>query len=305
MKPLFNAPVDVRQDTIYDVKLPAGSVAGQARDADTKEPIAGARIAIVRSTDPKSVEDVVTTGRWGELTDTTDDGGFYKLEELQGGEMSVVATHDKYAYAMQVLNLSEGEERSGVDFELKPGLSLTCRAILRETGTPPSRLFIQLLNAQGLTLYSQYPNVDGDGRFTITGLREGEYLMHAFPLNAAPLYRIPCFVMAGAGEPLQLVFPPGGTLVVDVKDETGNPVKKAKVDILDSSGRILSYPLSLDSLLEFNKIFFTDEKGHLERRFIPEGDYTLQISAAGYQPHTSGISIHEGAPVACQIQIKP
>jgi hypothetical protein len=192
-----------------------------------------------------------------------------------------------------------------VDFELSPGLSLSCRAILRETGTPPSRLFVQLTNSQGLVLYSQYPNVDGEGRFTIPGLREGEYLMHAFPLNAAPLYRIPCSVTVGIEEPLQLVFPVGGALIVDVTDESGQPVKKSKVDLLDSSGMVLSFPLNLDNLLEFNKIFFTDEKGHLERKNIPEGAYTLQISASGYQTHTSEIAIRDAAPTPCKIQVKP
>jgi len=305
MKPLFNSPLEITKDTVFDISLPVASVAGQARDAETREPIAGARIAIVRSTDAKSVEDVIMTGRWGELTDTTDDAGFYKLDELQSGDMTVVATHDKYAYAMQVLNLPEGEEKAGVDFELSPGLSLSCRAILRETGTPPSRLFVQLTNSQGLALYSQYPNVDGDGRFTIPGLREGEYVMHAFPLNAAPLYRIPCSVTVGMEEPLQLVFPVGGALIVDVADEAGNPVKKAMVNLLDSSGRALSFPPSLDSLMEFNKIFFTDEKGHLERRNIPEGTYTLNITATGFQPHSSELSISEDSPTPCKIQMKP
>ncbi len=304
-RPLFNGSLNLEQDTVYDIELPTMSISGNVKDAETGEAIAGARVSIVRSTDPHTVEDVIRTGRWGGISDTTDSNGHYELEEVQEGELSVVVQHKEYAYDMHPLTLTVGESKTGIDFALHPGLSIKGRAILRESGSPVGRLFIHLLDSQGVALKNDFVTVDSDGRFTISGLREGSYTINAYPQGAAPLYGVNVSVNADSENVLALEFSPGGTLIVDVHGQDDKPVKKAKVDLIDASGQIISYPANLDSLLEYNAKFFTDDSGHLERPNIPVGTYTLRVSATGYQKHSEEITINDNQSTTLKILLAP
>jgi len=294
MKFLFVGAVNVMDDTIYDIDLPVASISGRVMDAESGDPVAGAMVSVVRSTDPHTVEDIIKSGRWGDVTDSSDSDGFYKLDEVQEGDFYITVRHEEYSYDLRPLTLGEGENKSGVDFSLKPGLALNGRAILRETGSPPSRLFIHLVNQDNIAVSNEFASVSTDGSFSIGGLRAGSYVMDAYPQGAAPIYRKICLVSADAASPVELEFPKGGTLSLEVKDKQGGPVSQARVSLATPDGFEISYPPNLDSLLSYNKAFFTDENGTLERSHIPSGNYILTVNATGYEKGSLPVDIVDG-----------
>jgi protocatechuate 3,4-dioxygenase beta subunit len=298
VRPLFIGRTDVREDTIYDIALPLASVSGQVRDAETNQPLSGAMISIIRTTDPKTAEDMVRSGRFGEIMVLSNENGLYKIEDLEEGDMYVFARHEVYAYEMQPLTLGSGEEKTGLDFPLSPGLYLKGRAIMKETSQPPSRLHLLLLNQDGMAIYNLPATLDGDGSFTIKGLREGSYNLSAYPEGGAPVINLPCSVKPEDDQLLTLEFDKGGILVLDVFDPDKKPIAKVKVELIDSNGRLLDIPLNLDSLLDYNNLTFTDTNGHYERKHIPAGPYTLKVSASKFETVSSGILIPDGGTVA-------
>ena len=302
---LFNGSVEVRGDTVYDISLPTTGISGQVTDAQTGEPIAGAIVSAVRSVDPQTAEEIIRTGRWGDITDTTDAGGLYTLVDAQEGDITVIVQHVKYTYDIRPLKLSAGEKMTGVDFQLKPGLSITGHAVLKENGSPASRLFIHLLNASGVTIQNNFVTVGDDGKFTIAGLSEGDYVVNAYAQGVAPLYGVRCNVQAGGENSVNLVFSTGGTMLLKALGENEKPVPNAKVDILDGTGHSLSIPANLDSLVAYNSMVFTDENGRLERKNIPAGSYKVMIEAKGYETSASDLLIKEGEQAVINIKLAP
>lgn len=303
VRPLFVGRTEVQEDTIYDIALPLASVSGQVRDAETNQPLSGAMVSIVRTTDAQTVEEMIRSGRFGEIAVLSNENGLYKIEDIEEGDMYVFARHEAYAYEMQLLNLSSSEEKTGLDFPLSPGLYLKGRAILKETFQPPSQLHILLKNQDGMAIYNQPVPLDGEGNFTIKGLREGSYNLSAYPDGGAPITNLPCSVKSDDDQLLTLEFDKGGILRLDVFDPEKKPVSKAKVELLDPSGRLLDIPLNLDAMMNYNNLTFTDTNGHFERKYIPAGPYSLKISASNSESVSSEIFIADGETLTQNITL--
>jgi len=303
--PLFSGSVEVKSDTVYDISLPTTGISGRVTDAQSGEPIAGAIVSAIRSVEPQTAEEIIRTGRWGGITDTTDADGLYTLEDVQEGDITVIVQHLKYTYDTHPVTLSAGEKVTGVDFQLKSGLSITGHAVLKESGSPVQRLFIHLLNASGITISNNFVTVGDDGQFTITGLSEGNYVMNAYAQNVAPLYGVRCNVQSGKENSVSLIFSAGGTLLLKAFGENEKPVSNAKVDIFDSTGQPLSIPLNLDSLVAYNSTVFTDENGCLERKNILAGSYRVTIEAKGYEKSTGDLIVKEGEQSVMNVKLTP
>ncbi|MBN1899904.1 carboxypeptidase regulatory-like domain-containing protein, partial [Candidatus Sumerlaeota bacterium] len=293
VRPLFVGKTQVQSDTVYDIALPLASVSGKVLDAETNQPLSGALVSIVKTSDPQTVEDVVRSGRWGEITVFSDETGSYRIKDVEEGDMYVFARHEAYAYEMKSLTLSSGEEKTGLDFLLSPGLYLKGRAILKETQMPPARMHILLNNTDTMVVFNQPVTLDGEGKFIIRGLREGSHFISAYPDGAAPLINLPCAVKSDDDQELTLEFDKGGTLVLEVSDPEKKPVSKAKVELFNAAGQLLDIPFNIDSLINYNNLTFTDSNGRYERKYIPAGSYTMKISASSNKPVTQDIVIPE------------
>ncbi|HRR31440.1 MAG TPA: hypothetical protein P5557_09065, partial [Candidatus Sumerlaeia bacterium] len=142
-----------------------------------------------------------------------------------------------------------------------------------------------------------------DGQFTITGLKEGDYTLNAYPQNAAPLYNTRCAIKAGTSNNVLLEFSQGGTLIANVVGDDDKPVAKAKVDIIDSTGKTLELPATFDNMMAYNSLAFTDEKGRLERKNIPAGSYAVRVQAFNYKDETVDARIEEGEQTLSAIKL--
>lgn len=301
--PVFTGSVDVRKDTVYDIEVPSASIEGRVMDSQTGEPISDATLSIVRSTDAQTLEDVARTGRFGMFGDSSDSEGRYLLEDVQEGELTVFCQHEKYTYDMRPMSVVAAEKKTGVDFQLKPGLTLNGKAVIKEGGAPVSRLFINMRDSGNIIIHNNFATIASDGQFTISGLKEGEFSMNAYPQNAAPLYDVRLTIRAGVQNNILLEFSSGGTLIMNVTGDEDKPLAKAKVDILDSSGKILDLPLSIDNMMAYNSLAFTDEKGRLERKNIPAGSYTVRVQAFNYKEGTVEAQIVNGEQTTREIKL--
>ncbi|HRU53689.1 MAG TPA: carboxypeptidase regulatory-like domain-containing protein, partial [Candidatus Sumerlaeia bacterium] len=301
--PVFTGSVEVRNDTVYDIEIPTASIEGRVIDFQTGEPIAGASLSIIRSTDAQTLEEVVRTGRFGLFGDSSDSDGRYLLEDVQDGDLTVFCQHEKYTYERHSMSITAGEKITNVDFLLKPGLALSGKGVMKMGGAPIARLFINMRDAGGAMIYNSFVPMASDGQFTITGLKEGDYTLNAYPQNAAPLYNTRCAIKAGTSNNVLLEFSQGGTLIANVVGDDDKPVAKAKVDIIDSTGKTLELPATFDNMMAYNSLAFTDEKGRLERKNIPAGSYAVRVQAFNYKDETVDARIEEGEQTLSAIKL--
>jgi large repetitive protein len=293
LQTLYTARLDLQEDTVYDISLPTMSIEGRITDAVTGDPLAGAQAYIVRASDPQTAENIVKSGQWTFVSESTDSDGFYKIKDIQEGDFTLLAKHKDYSYKTLSMNLVEGETKKDINFALDPGLSIKGTAIVKKTNTPVTRLFIHLIDSRNMTIMNEFVTIDSSGEYTIPGLQAGDYTINAYPTGAAPIYRISFTVSSGKENILNLDFSPGGDISVDVKDTSGNPIKRAEVTLQDINGKPYSLAANLDNIMQFNEMIFTDDNGHLERKNIPPGPCTIKINAKDHETYTSGITINE------------
>jgi len=303
LSPLHVALIAIADDTVHDVELPLGTVSGIVLDEGTGAPISGAVLFATRFADRVTIEEIIRGGRWGDVSTTTDDEGRFELREVQDGSFTLIARHDSYAYMAQSVTLAPGGQVEGLEFRLQPGLSLSGTALLLENNAPPVQLFISLTDPSGIAVHNNLVTLETNGKFTISGLRPGIYSLDAFPRNAAPLYRITCNVSAASGAPLDLRFPRGGSLALTLVNESGAPVKQARVDVVHSGGFILSLPPSIDAMMGYVSSMFTDDQGRLDRSHITPGEHELRITATGYEEYHAPVAIPDGGTVPVTVTL--
>ena len=199
-----------------------------------------------------------------------------------------------YSYATKDLVLERDSELSNVNFSLEPGYTLTGKALEKKSGNPAQNPFFEIRDSKGTLVLAEEVNADSLGNYLVTGLGAGNYTLHAFANNVAPLYNIPLVIQEIEENKLDLWFLEGGTLSVKVINEEQEGVEHAKVDVYSSGGMLLHYPLSLSTFIDFEKILFTDGDGRLTRAHIPAGSHTVRIEASGYLMSSKPIQITEG-----------
>lgn len=304
--PLFRGEVEVQEDTEYNIEIPVSTVSGRVFDAENGQPVAGATVRLAHPSADISVEDIIRNGLFFNVSSVTDSDGYYEMKEVKEGEYRIIAVHEDYSYDTKIISLSSSdEELKDVNFRLTPGLSVKGTARLLETGSPPQYFFLQMRNSENAMIHSSEITPDNEGMFSITGLREDDYMIDAFPENAAPLYNVPCSVSSGSENTIQLLFEKGGELVVTVQNPSEEPVSEARVDILFSDGKPLQLPMNFQSMIDFKTLIYTDAQGNLTRKHLPSGSYILKISAEDYIPSQMEISIMNDSVTQKNIILQP
>jgi hypothetical protein len=209
--------------------IPAGraSLSGRVIDSDSKHPLAAVMIALLS-------EDGTST-----LRTTTDGDGRYQFDGIGPGSYRVAASADGYApqeyggrddwvtrqgrvtYGRMLLGMREGQVRTGVDFAMRRGGSITGR-VTNADGRPVKSADVRavlLLDDHSFTFSATTQARTSDsGEYTIRDLQPGLYRVSATWIDPAAL-------QAGVGVDTRATYFPG----------TGSPHEAASLKLAAGS----------------------------------------------------------------------
>lgn len=281
------------KDIETELIIPLGSISGYVRDSKTKKLILNAEITIIPSEFSLTLEDITRSYLSDMKKGITEFNGLYQIKNISAGDYSVIAKHEKYSYAVKDISIKSGETLSNIDFELTSGFILKGKAIDKISINPLNNLYLDIRDKDGKIVLSEDVKIDSLGNYIVEGLNKGEYRINAFSKGYAPMYNIVSTISDSQENILDLQFSTGGSLNIIVINEAGEPIEKAKVDILDTDGWRIQYPFNFDTLLNFRNIIYTDKEGRLIRKNLPAGQYNLNITATGYVKTQTSIEIIE------------
>jgi len=142
----------VRQDVVL---TPGVDVYGRVTDPNGL-PLAGV-----------TVGNTASRSMWNCLTSQTDEQGWYRLENVDVGELVLWAVHPRCALHVQHTTLAEGASEEQIDIQLQTPVPLPCR-VVDDTGEPVPGVRVVVHEYNGVSNLdgTQYTS-DGDGWFVI------------------------------------------------------------------------------------------------------------------------------------------
>ncbi len=276
----FNETIPEEKEHRLDLTLPLGGISGLVRGPD-RDPLGGARVTL-------SVDGGIETGTFmgGQYSETTtDDAGRYSFEYLRPGSYTVAAGGVLFGGAFggggnggrvvrSGVHVAEGEEESGVDFELdEPGD--IAGTVVDQAGMPVSgaAIFVRDTGGRLLERFSMISS-GADGRFAYTGVAPGEYLVSARSGSLASTESSPVRVREGASASVQLVLLPGTELLVEILGDSDEPLR-AQLSVVDPQGR------EMNGMIGWGEITasFTEGFSYDVQRIGPLPPGTYQVSA--------------------------
>jgi len=305
-----------------DIRIPIssyfGSISGKVVDLDG-EPVANAGIYV------QTPSSSILGGSWTSRYVLTDSKGLYRADKLPPGNYYVSCwaqigwrsayrwwpDAETYEQAKAVVVESDSLVKN-IDFRLplKPETGSVAGAVRSTEGKPLKNASIQLQSYPASDGGKGGPNpvwagtnTDSLGRYIIKQLPAGTYRMYASfwendwygqgwyknrsdQASADPLVLIEGQKMSGVDFSLK-IKPMYGTIVGTVKDSaTGNPIRRAYVEITPSSRQSGFRPF-----VAWNFNTATDEKGRYTVEHLTEGTYLIAVYANG------GFAYYKNAPV--------
>lgn len=292
----------VEGETVY-VQLgapPADPVGVTGRVSLAGEGVSGALVVFNRLGAPLMA---------GMETTSTDELGEYEVQLPEPGDYLVTVQRVDTPGRQQTI---EFEVRAGAspserhDFELP--LGRISGILLDGSGDPAAGERVTLVPdgpARSDRLWSQYSElVSGeDGRFEITGLREGVYRVSAggqFLGSGSGRGRVTRsglrLEQGAAIDSLELVLPEAGSLLVRVRDAEGLPVTGASILLRDAEGRALE-PLSFNA---------TDGAGEARISGLAPGEVTVMARTPESASTESGpVTVREGESELVELELGP
>jgi carboxypeptidase family protein len=161
-----------------------------------------------------------------------------------------------------------------------------------------------------------------DGIYVMAGLRPGRVELRA---RHDDWYEVRTTVRVESGSTIEhdlRLGREGAVLMLAVHDLTGRPVSGARLRLFTPLGEEVHADMhkyhalyaarfraqgrtSFDSREYRHEILHTNEDGHLERRFIPPGDYVVQASLKGYRPERRRVSVRTGNENRVELTFAP
>lgn len=211
----------------------------------------------------------------------TDGAGYYRLEGLAPGKISVEALDEDYPRVVKDLEAREGINR--LDLQFEGGHEVEGR-VSSTAGEPVAQAVVRLLTA-GRYWGGPETTTGNDGRFVIQGVQDGQYRLRAEGEGYAP--------SAGdervevAGEPVRGVeirLDPGGAIAGRI---TGlEPEEFASVRVAAEGG-------GFDGFQDSN----VDREGNYRLEHLASGSYTVNATLSDSGRRATGqATLDPGAP---------
>ncbi|MEM7234372.1 MAG: carboxypeptidase-like regulatory domain-containing protein, partial [Planctomycetota bacterium] len=249
-------PVIVDADSTDDVEIilpPLTSIEGRVVVKGSKSSVSLFQIHLAKRDDPKrGVRNYIPR-------EFANADGSYQFRDILPGSYMIGVGADGFAPAGKELEIRDGES-SFVEFELEPQRVITGRVVDKETGEPIDRASVSMriegkhgsLHRHLFQLYSRSTVSGSDGRFEVTGLKNGTYWLSV----RRPDYRRDSRkieLVAGTDfEAIEVPLAPAGKILVQAKPR---PIPKPE-----------------DKQMLLNRILI------LRRRGAPEGERPVYSS---------------------------
>jgi len=210
-------------------------------------------------------------GRFGTWTHTDPDGRF-RLEDLEPGELEVIATHER-ARTSAMLRGAAGETLSW-EAVLEQGGAIRGR-LVDERGVGLAGWFVvaedEPPRAPDACATTDHRRTDAQGRFVFEGLGQHRHHLEAFDPRAP--WRYPSAVGSG-------VVPGGEEVVLRVDPELRSSVR-IRGTVVDESGRALANAVLRASQPDFRRGLEVTSApdGSFELGPGPPGDWSLRVGA--------------------------
>ncbi|MFO0981575.1 MAG: carboxypeptidase regulatory-like domain-containing protein [Planctomycetota bacterium] len=276
----FTMPAD--QDLHYDVQLSNSMLEGVVVARSDGHPLAGVRVVLDRD----DTEELMSRRR-GETS--TDNDGVFRFKNAQPGRYSVAAggaglftpaaTGSFGMRRLRGLELREGENLRGLRLVLEPGAVLDGK-VLAADNTPVSSAAVFLRDDTGVVInpLSEVAS-DETGAFQMNGVAPGLYTLHvrarAFAFATQPNVRI----TAGATNSVTVRLEKGVDVYVRLTGASGEAVRGAFVELLNTDGETLSAYIGIEDLA--NMLFEGGKEGRYHVGMFAPGAYRARALVPG------------------------
>ena len=303
----LGAGAQVRGLEIRLHKVPVYKVSGKLVNAVTGEAGAGTVVHLFRrggvpGISARSTPTGVSDG------DFSFDGvspGAYVLETKSTGE----ATDRPPLVGRQIISVGS-RDLTGVVVELRPGIELGGNVIVE--GTPPSVWpQITLTPMEGLDYPTEFAMIDGNGRFTETGLEPALYSLNIGSVSRPMFLKAVRFNGREIGnEPIDLASAQKGSLEIVISDR-GSSLTGVVNDAEGPVGPGIIVVAHHRTLGRINRVTQTDESGRFSLTGLPPGEYLLTAMDTGTgfplspEPEKLGkvVTLGENASATTELQL--
>lgn len=278
---------------IGDIALTSGGrIAGAVTKA--RQPVAGAAITALG---PSGIK-MTTTGEDGRYEIASLEKGAYQVSLINSPEGGLV-----FGGNMQTIqkntNVTDGETTE-LDFEIPGGFNLT--GIVLKGGEPMEGWTVAYGPKGGATSQGEqgggFASTGEDGRFSFTGLANGEYQVSVTKSTMSPgAFPIPMqtkdVVIADADAHVEITVPGASIGGIVVNKETGAPVVSATIQLIEDG-----VAFSLEDIADGRAMGFYSATTGADGRFLIENveEKTWQIVAqhADYSPAQTMAALDAG-----------
>ncbi|MGV0372777.1 carboxypeptidase regulatory-like domain-containing protein [Corynebacterium pilbarense] len=251
-----------RQDLgSFEVVEKLGSVSGSVKDQDG-DPVKGAKV-------------VIDDGKGNRVETTTDDNGNVNVDKLPAGDYTVTVEADGYSKGESKVRVNPGESASFPEVRVKQLPGSVSGSVKDQDGDPVKGAKVVIDDGKGNRVET---TTDDNGKVNVDKLPAGDYTV---TVEADGYSKGESKVTVNPGEsasfPEVRVKQLPGSVSGSVKDQDGNPVEGATVVIDDGKGNRFEVP--------------TDRSGNVDVQDVPAGDYTVTVTADGYNGGSTSVTV--------------
>ena len=307
-----------------DLELPVSRISGTVLDPAGK-PVPGARVRAVPGETPGGggiLSLIVSRGAWRSRTDGDGrftlervPGGTYELEvepprkrkdlgeaSLPGLDVDGKTDLEGIRLVLPPAGVLEGTVRDGKG---KPLAGVAVRAVREGKERPGKATLAGRVRAlRDARLYRVV--TDGEGLFRIRGVPAGKWKVRAEKEGFAPVEARGLELLQGGLVRADLVLHKGGTVKVQVLNRTGSPLPRARIHVLDASGKEVTPTFSaarlLGSLLGLGEK--KDRGGWYVLKNVKPGAYTVVVEKPSGEKERHSVLVREGEVTEFRLVLK-
>jgi hypothetical protein len=164
---------------------------------------------------------------------------------------------------------------------------------------PAAEVEVLLVRPDGRFESAGRTRSDIEGRYRVSGLVSGEYVLSAHPLDG-PLVQARLRVLRAEETPLDVEVPAGARLRVLVRDAAGNPVPGARVHLSRGDEGVVFRREDSQSLGPHS----TGEAGVLLCRGLPAGEVRVTVEGPGGTSVVETVTVRAGEVASVEVALK-
>ncbi len=218
-----NEDVEVSHGSDLTIELPTNLLAGQVRDASSREPLADARVELQSEGERR-----LPGGRV-----TTDGEGRFRFEGVAAGDWTVRASKDGYAPAERRVTLASGDTVDDVVLDLSATEGLTLDVLL-PSGEAADQVTVAVVDTGNRPSFTGNYGTGEGGRVHVPSAPPGQWDVLVSG-NGGATVRISASI---PGPPIAIRLPYAGSVEVIVPELDGGSVQQpVKAELVSADGR--------------------------------------------------------------------